>query len=429
MKKSHLYGYAILTLAVAVPLGIRAVTRPTPPQQTPLDPALVQAGQVLFNHDWVPNDPLCAAGDGLGPVYNATSCVACHKQGGVGGSGGLEHNVTVFVAGAQRMRGHFGNETPRQGVVHAHAVKFQETLKDVDPGFPAISQPPLALLLPSRCGGRGRDEQFEMALFRVQLSQRNTPALFGAKLIDEIPDSVIIANERSQRLAALGAPPDSEERPIGRALRLPDGRVGHFGWKAQSASLSDFVRAACAGELGLSNPGQDQPRPLTKPDYQVAGFDLTAQQCDQITAFVAALPRPIERPWADAGQRHAAARGRNHFDAIGCADCHVPQVGSVAGIYSDLLMHRMGSDLEGSGSYNQQPDSPGSDSFPDEWRTPPLWGVADSGPWLHDGRAATLEQAIELHAGQAAGAAGRYRRLGQQEQGQLIAFLQSLRAP
>jgi len=43
------------------------------------------------------NDPLSHGGDGLGPMFNATSCAACHNQGGVGGSGSLEHNADMLV--------------------------------------------------------------------------------------------------------------------------------------------------------------------------------------------------------------------------------------------------------------------------------------------------------------------------------------------
>lgn len=420
MKRTYLAAYGLLALCLFVPLGIRWLTWPTPPQGS-VDPAMAEVGRSLFMHDWTPNDPLCAGGDGLGPVYNATSCVACHKQGGVGGSDGLEHNVTVFVKPLPLQK-------PQVGVVHAHAVKFQETLQHVDPRLPAESQPSLETIRNlSRMGRQGR------GLSLVDLSQRNTPALFGAGLIDAIPESTIIAEERAQWLRHGGAPADGEDRPAGRALRLADGRIGRFGWKAQSASLSDFVRAACAGELGLGNPGRDQPAPLGQPDHRPPGLDLTALQCDQMTAFIAALPQPVERVRADAGTRREVREGKHHFQAIGCADCHVPQLGSVAGLYSDLLLHRMGRELEGSGSYNQalpgRPDRSDGDTLPDEWRTPPLWGVADSGPWMHDGRASTLKEAIVMHAGQAARAAGRFSALPAMAQVDLIAFLESLRAP
>src|SRR5262249_10346534 len=154
----------------------------------------------------------------------------------------------------------------------------------------------------------------------------NTPALFGANLIDTLPDRVLIANERQQQLkwglasakSDDGPPFKSEPLPVGRALRLADGRIGHFGWKAQSPSLSAFVQAACANELGLGNPGQAQPRPLSKPMYQQADFDLTAEQCDQITAFCASLPRPVERLPEDSLLRDEVSAGKRLFHRVGC---------------------------------------------------------------------------------------------------------------
>jgi cytochrome c peroxidase len=64
-----------------------------------------------------------------------------------------------------------------------------------------------------------------------------------------------------------------------------------------------------------------------------------------------------------------------------------------------------------------------------EWRTPPLWGVRDSAPYLHDGRADTLEQAIALHGGEAVRSAQRFFELKPEERMHVIAFLKSLRAP
>jgi CxxC motif-containing protein (DUF1111 family) len=194
------------------------------------------------------------------------------------------------------------------------------------------------------------------------------------------------------------------------------------------------VQAACANELGLGNPGAAQPRPLGKPDYVSPGLDLTAEQCDQLTAFVASLPRPVERLPEDYSAREQAKAGKKLFRTIGCADCHTPDLGSVEGIYSDLLLHRMGQTLVGGGSYGEPPPplpgcSPAESPQNDEWRTPPLWGVADSAPYLHDGRAATLEEAIQMHAGQGTRSARRFARLSQAEQAQLVAFLKTLRAP
>jgi len=425
MNRPNQAWYLLVVVVALLPVGLKALTWHKQRPQV-VDTSMALAGETLFKHDWTPNDPLANGGDGLGPVYNATSCVACHHQGGVGGSGGLDHNVTTFTVRTGGVGG-----SSREGVVHAHAVKYAETLAMVSSTLPPISQPSLAQVVALR----GRESHCMSFPSGVHVSQRNTPALFGAKLINEIPESVIIAGERSQRVRWGMASAQDENLPVGRASHLADGRVGRFGWKGQSASLSDFVQAACANELGLGNPGQAQPRPLGNPGYQAAGLDLTLEQCDQLTSYVASLDRPMERLPADSMAQEQSEAGKKLFKNTGCADCHTPDLGSVQGVYSDLLLHRMGQELVGGGSYNEPPaplpdgSKPGSPPTPGEWRTPPLWGVNDSAPYLHDGRAPTLEEAIRLHGGQGSRAAERFARLSAAEQAQLITFLKTLRAP
>lgn len=432
--RTHRVWYGVLVLLALAPVGLRALSwRAVRPQ--PVDPELAEAGKALFKHEWKPRDPLSPGGDGLGPVYNATSCLACHSQGGAGGGGGLRQNVTAFTVNPPGRP-----EQARDGVIHGFATKFPETLANVHPQLPALQRPSLAdLVRLSPASQQGCDPAHGSRLSLpqgVHISQRNTPALFGTHLIDQIPDRVIIAQERAQRLASGLAPERDEHAVVGRASRLANGRIGHFGWKAQTASLSDFVQAACANELGLSNPGQDQPKPLGKPDYQSPGYDLTLEQCNQLTAFCASLPPPVEKPPSDRATSQKALAGKELFTTIGCAKCHVPDLGDVQGLYSDLLLHRMGEVLIGGGSYGERPPpKPESPTVPsdgplaDEWRTPPLWGVADSAPYLHDGRAATLEEAIRLHAGQAARSAQHFLGLAPAEQAHLLTFLKTMRAP
>ena len=132
------------------------------------------------------------------------------------------------------------------------------------------------------------------------------------------------------------------------------------------------------------------------------------------------LPAP---PAAASNRREANAlkAGKDAFHAVGCAHCHVPDLGDVKGLYSDLLPPRYGGRAQrhvglrhlrarlarhaagGAG------DKPATDPAKDpagasakEWRTPPLWGFRDSGPYLHDGRAEDLEQAVAAHGGEAA---------------------------
>src|SRR2546422_6781277 len=303
MKSFSPIGYYLVAFLAIIPIGLRVLTWPKPRPQA-VDAAQAQTGQTLFLHEWTPRDPLAAGGDGLGPVFNARSCVACHHLGGVGGSGGLEHNVTTFTARADRP-----GEPPRQGVVHAFAVNFQESLAQVDPSLPPICRPTLQQVV-SLAGRENHCLPFPRG---VNISQRNTPALFGAKLIDELPERDIIAGERKQRLKAGMASARVENAPVSRALRLADGRVGRFGWKAQTANLADFVQAACANELGLGNPGQAQPPPLSQPGYQPPGLDLTAEQCEQLTVFIASLLRPMERLPDAEPKRRAVMEGKELF--------------------------------------------------------------------------------------------------------------------
>ena len=227
---------------------------------------------------------------------------------------------------------------------------------------------------------------------------------------------------------------DTDDYPVGRALRLVDGHVGRFGWKAQTTTLGGFVRAACANELGLGNPSQPQPVSMAKRDYKAPGLDLTNEQCDQLTAYVGTLGHPVEEVPDSPAQARQAAEGKKRFDLIGCSDCHKQDVGPAKGIYSDLLLHRMGQTLVGGGTYGDLPPNlpdfaEGGAPQSSEWRTPPLWGVADSAPYLHDGRAADLNQAIELHAGQAKSVADKYKQLKWEQKEELLAFLRTLRAP
>src|SRR5262245_21402513 len=341
---NHLHPrWYFMALAVALVLpGLRVLTWAGPRVVT-VDAASADAGKVLFEHEWKANDPL-AAGDGLGPVFNAKSCVMCHGEPSVGGASGRNFNVTMYTMLPDRPDG-----TIKQGVVHTNAVKpdYQETLRKVDPSLPDTARPKFSRL--PNTGNRAAFG-FEFTIpTNIVLSQRNTPALYGAKWIDEIADRDVVAQERKHQVKWGLTPASTDQYPVGRALRLPDGRVGKFGWKAQSASLLDFVQAACANELGLSNPTQPQPNPIGAPNDVAKGVDLTAEQCQQMTDFIYALARPARRLPAEAAEQTRAALGEALFHQVGCADCHTPNMGSVEGLYSDLLLYRMGLDFTGGG--------------------------------------------------------------------------------
>src|SRR5262249_23491544 len=127
----------------------------------------------------------------------------------------------------------------------------------------------------------------------------------------------------------------------GRLRVLANGRVGKFGWRGQFATLKEFVAAACANELGLGNPLMQQPNPLGRPDYPASKPDLDGKQFGDLVAFIDTLPRPVEVSPQDPALRKSAERGKELFHTIGCALCHVPDLGGVQGIYTDFLLYEL----------------------------------------------------------------------------------------
>ena len=493
--------------------------------------AVARLGEELFHREWVPGDARSSGGDGLGPVYNETSCVACHNLGGAGGAGPSNKNVVILTALSQiggqsvalheRPRVTVGSEKspvlasmfafvraendrlakqagqrpttapPRNDPVTTREVQPADSPDDTTvrghPGFNSSTSVTLhrfgtnsayeswrlellglgKLPRPRRISDEKTGNQrfgpdpgdvsaslskemmlrgqlprgaIQIGTLAVASSERNTTPLFGAGLIDAIPKAVIEA------AAAAQASSKTFPEIHGRVSRLADGRIGRFGWKGQMARLEDFVLTACAVELGLEVPGHHQSSDPLADKKKAPGLDLSAHECAALTSFVASLPAPAERAPATKGEKEQIAAGRNLFTSIGCASCHRPEMGTVAGIYSDLLLHDMGQSLGDAGSYNSSAGSIGSGSLasrrtqPDarsqlgdasrqEWRTPPLWGIRDSAPYLHDGRATTLEQAIAIHGGEGHESAQAFASLEPQEKSVLITFLKSLVAP
>jgi len=120
--------------------------------------------------------------------------------------------------------------------------------------------------------------------------------------------------------------------------------------------------------------------------------------------------------------------GRTVFTQIGCANCHVPELTTgrseiaaldnvKAPLHSDLPLHDTGSLGDGVAQ---------ADAGPNEFRTPPLWGLRFSAPYLHDGRAVSIAQAIRSHDGQGSAVRDNFKALSPAQRRQLIEFLQSL---
>jgi CxxC motif-containing protein (DUF1111 family) len=386
-----------------------------------VDASVREAGLALFEHEWMPGDSL-ASGDGLGPVYNERSCVACHFQGGVGGGGAAKQNVASFEALPV-----LGRSDVRGGVVHTFAVskECRETPAGLHEFFPVIKG---GLKIVGGCTIETRD--FDP----VHVQPVNPTALFGAGWVDRISGKSILHQGQQRLWQVIGKEVVGDEvsgaRP-GRARVLPDGRIGKFGWKAQFATLEEFVAAACANELGLGNPMMDQAKPWTRSAHAKVDADLDAKQFRALVGFCDTLPRPVEILPEDPRGRDQAERGKVVFAQIGCADCHTPDLGGVSGVYSDFLLHRVVVDGKRTSGYSEEPPVPLPDDYPqpDEWKTPPLWGVADSAPYFHDGASPTLEVAIRRHKRDAESVTHAFETLDSGDRAAIIGFLKTLKAP
>jgi CxxC motif-containing protein (DUF1111 family) len=408
-------------------------------------------GQELFARQWLPNDPRSQGGDGLGPVYNERSCLGCHHQGGPGGSAGAERNIEIITAtggssGAPGAFYSFGMSFGSAGFQYRFANNTTPArpqrlnladLAQIHPGFRETTSVVLHRFGPDPDyrNWRGSIAGQHGAIF-IRSSQRNPTPLFGIGLIDAIPDEVIEAAARRRF-------PGSSVR--GRVSRLADGRIGRFGWKAQASSLEEFIHSAATIELGLEVPGRHQAGDPRIPAISPPGLDMDQADCDALVAYVRSLPAPdvMSDDQVDPKDAQHVKAGGSVFKAIGCATCHLPKLGDVTGIYSDLLLHDMSPQLGDTSSYgvfaahapgDAQPAAvrnrgPRPGAADQEWRTPPLWGLRDSGPYLHDGRAITVDEAIRSHGGEATASAQKYIQISARDRSQLAAFLLSLVAP
>lgn len=368
-------------------------------------------GQQLFEHVWTDHDPLAGKGDGLGPVFNARSCVECHFQGGCGGSGSNKHNVQVFEVLPDQAGGPMLG-----GVIHADGIGSQamETKNHLELLFGSPK-------VPFRTIDPNPKKTRIIEIDAVRTVFLNTPALWGNGLIDRI------APHELQKL-------EYTHPSTGRFHLLSDGRIGKFGWKAQIASLHQFVGSACAAELGLSNSVRSQQKPMQYHDDSTSGRDLNDGQLKALARFVGDLPVPRQVIPDSAEGRKEVAAGERLFNSIGCATCHVRDVGVAHGVYSDFRLHNIASGLTKSETYyvfDAVPIYPPDAKAPklSEWKTPPLWGLADTAPYWHDGSAHTIREAILKHEGEASIVKAEFAMLTSEQEGRLLSFLATLKAP
>ena len=376
---------------------------------------------------------------GLGPLFNQTSCVGCHGRDGRGRSGFGE--AAPFI-GSALMRASLPGASSEHPGAPAPVPGFGVQIGD----RAIFGVTPEARVEVSYVEEKGRFADGETYILRhpiydlvdtyidlpagVLTSARMAPPAFGRGLLEAIHESEILA---------LADPGDADGDGVsGRPNYVFDveaGRtvLGRFGWKANNPTLRQQAAAAYREDLGVTTPYF--PRESATGQQQADGIaddpELPGEILDDVVFYLATLAVPARRNTEDP----LAQRGEELFARAGCATCHLPtlytgphEVDALSNQtihpYTDLLLHDMGDGLA-----DNRPDYEADGR---EWRTPPLWGIGLTATvngvpaFLHDGRAATLMEAIMFHGGEGESAREAVREMSAGDRRALITFLASL---
>lgn len=375
------------------------------PGLTNLEKSMFDSGAVTFAKDW---DVLA----GLGPVFTQLGCQECHGTPTGGGSGTSATASTLFAK------------------------------IDTDGKFDPLTNEGGMLLQPfsnqhfiANCRLKG-----EVIPTDATIVARHQPQLYGGGLIDNIPDSQILANAVDKGLGIHG---------VANTVKDENGnsRVGHFGLKAQVADLLQFTASAMQQEMGVTNPvffKEDLPQgkpfpPACSPD---------SRPNDDGTQMVAIYHYVVYLAPSAPGAGNS--NGQALFASVGCALCHIPPdtpssyttsadarvlktwggtkfhssalSGQPVNLYSDLLLHDLGT-ADGDGIVM-------GSAFGNYWRTAPLWGLSvklqNGVGLLHNGHAPDVPTAIAQHGGEATTVISNFNALSPLDQSDLIDFVKSL---
>ena len=350
---------------------------------------------------------------GLGPVFNATSCVECHNNGVAGAAS----QFTEQRVGHNDVNGNFVNPTIaiNQG---ANTITGRSIVNDR-----------------SICP-QAQEHVPDTENIRTLRAVLNT---LGDGFVEAVPDRTFLAIAASQAAQTNGA-------IQGEAIEVPifeapgQNGVGKFGWKDQDATILSFAGDAYLNEMGVTN--RLKPKDVTSvckvtSDPEDIPDALGMADIDHFAQFIRGTRVP-PRDTVLAATPDAIA-GQALFSSIGCATCHVANMTTApAGTvlnggaytvpvalgnktfhpYGDFLLHNVGT---GDGIVQVGPADTAN-----KLRTVPLWGLHIKSRFMHDNASSTLGDAIQRHAGEAAGVIANFNGMSSAQQQQLITFIKSL---
>lgn len=344
------------------------------------------------------------AATGLGPYFVATGCGACHSSDNRG------HPFTILTRFGQTDS--TGNKFLAEG-----GPQLQNNCL---PGY-------LAEQIPSGASS----------------SKFIAPITAGVGFLEAVPDSEIlaIAAANVNNPDGVRGHPNyntipSYVTPFTNAIPGPDGKyICRFGRKASVYSLLQQVVVAYNHDMGITSTFMSfEPYNYLDPTIPLAASvpDVDDDDLNSVVFYVTCLQTPIQRNATDS----TVVYGGQVFNQIGCQTCHQQTLTTgyspidalsyqTFNPFTDLLVHDMGPGLDD--GYTE------GDAKTSEWRTAPLWGLGlasgvQGGNYylLHDGRAHSIEQAIQMHGGEATASANRFNNLSQSDKDALITFLKSL---
>lgn len=438
----------------------------------------IKIGQAVFEKLWVFSPSSTISSDGLGPLYNARSCHQCHNP-----AKASVNNVPPSLVIQLSI------EPEEQSLQNANQQSLIKTGFIPEPtygkqlqtfAFPgghaeasiAISSHAVPIQFPDNSITTLEQPKYHFNQLGygelhpdVRFSPRVASRMHGLALLEKIPEETLLK---------LADPEDQDNDGISGKinwvldLKSNDKAAGRFGWKASKPTLEQQNLAALSTDIGVSSwlfpaaEGDCSPnqrdcivlanQTLTYADLSEKDYDHNPDakksgHSELISAHSIEASKTmtdlLQLFTASSGVQNAGVisnrpvpdAGENTFKTIGCQKCHVSQI-TLSGVsknatiptqispYTDLLLHDMGDAL----SDNRKEFS----ATGNEWRTAPLWGIAEylktaiEPRFLHDGRARSVNEAILWHAGEAEQTKHAYMALPLRQRSQLIEFVESL---
>ncbi|MCG1037032.1 di-heme oxidoreductase family protein [Polaribacter sargassicola] len=408
-----------------------------------LELAFFGVGNAMFDQSWVSAPASTTSRDGLGQIFNARACSACHLRDGRGkpvleNGAGSEGFLIRLSSGNDLITGPigFGNYgdqlqddsnlgIDKEGTINVHFETITGTYPD---GETYELRKPIYTIVDENYG----------SLSNAKQSPRVGQQVIGLGFIDALSEASILANEDINDIDGDGI---SGKANYVWNVKENKSTIGKFGWKANQPTLEQQIAAAFSGDMGLTTsifpdencpPGIDCDE-LYNGNNEGETVEVTDTQMSRIMVYQAAISVPIRRDYNTID----VLEGKALFSELECAKCHInnfttdnnysllTQLENITiRPYSDFLLHDMGDDLA-----DNRADFLANGN---EWRTQPLWGlgmietVNDHTFLLHDGRARNIEEAILWHGGEAENAKNNFKNLSKESREQVLKFLNSL---